>query len=89
MKLNEFKVYFAKMNQSWYFAKLDDTSKLLGEIGYINTKVHLHNDCLNLADREIYSRFVKAVIMKPFLEQLPDDKIRNRYLVYQKPQVVS
>ena len=80
MKLNEFKVYFANMNQSWYFAKPDNTSKLLGKIGYINTKVHLHNDCVNLADREIYSRFVKTVIMKPFLEHLPDDKIRNRYL---------
>ena len=80
MKLNEFKVYFANMNQSWYFAKHDDTSKLLGEIGYVSTKVHLHNDCVSLADREIYSRFVKTVIMKPFLEHLPDDKIRNRYL---------
>jgi len=80
MKLNEFKVYFANTNQSWYFAKPDDTSKLLGEIGYINTKVHLHNDCVSLADREIYSRFVKTVIMKSFLEHLPDDKIRNRYL---------
>jgi hypothetical protein len=35
---------------------------------------------VNLADREIYSRFVKTVIMKPFLEHLPDDKIKNRYL---------
>ena len=80
MKLNEFKVYFANMNQSWYFAKHDDTSKLLGKIGYVSTKVHLHNDCANLADREIYSRFVKTIIMKPFLEHLPDDKTRNRYL---------
>jgi trans-aconitate 2-methyltransferase len=80
MKFNEFKVYFANMNQSWYFAKPDDTRKLLGEIGYINTKVHLRKDYVNLADREIYSRFVKTVIMKPFLEHLPDDKIRNRYL---------
>jgi hypothetical protein len=40
----------------------------------------LHDDCVNLNDREIYSRFVKTVIMKPFLERLPDDKLRNRYL---------
>ncbi|MDP9288187.1 MAG: hypothetical protein M3P08_08325 [Thermoproteota archaeon] len=31
---------------------------------------------MNLVD----PRFVKTVIMKPFLEHLPDDKIRNRYL---------
>jgi trans-aconitate methyltransferase len=80
MEFNEFKEYFASFNQSWYFAKPDDTSKLLGEIGYVSTKIHLHNDCVNLIDREIYSRFVKTIIMKPFLERLPDDKLRNRYL---------
>lgn len=80
MEFNEFKEYFASFNQSWYFAKPDDTNKLLGEIGYVGTKIHLHNDCVNLIDREIYSRFVKTVIMKPFLECLPDDKLRNRYL---------
>jgi hypothetical protein len=39
---------------------------------------------VSLIDREIYSRFVKTIIMKPFLEQLPDDvdddKLKNRYL---------
>jgi trans-aconitate 2-methyltransferase len=80
MEFNEFKEYFASFNQSWYFAKPDDTSKLLEEIGYVSTKIHLYNDCVNLIDREVYSRFVKTVIMKPFLERLPDDKLRNRYL---------
>jgi hypothetical protein len=31
MEFNEFKEYFASFNQSWYFAKPDDTSKLLGD----------------------------------------------------------
>ena len=80
MRLNEFKVYFSNMNQPWYFAKPYDTTKLLREIGYVNTKVQLHDDLVIMTNREIYSRFVKTVIMKPFLEHLPDDKIRNRYL---------
>jgi trans-aconitate methyltransferase len=80
IELNEFKVYFTKMNQPWYFAKPDDTTKLLRGIGYINTKVHLHDDRVIMTNREIYSRFVKTVIMKPFLERLPDNKTRDRYL---------
>jgi len=79
-ELNEFREYFGNMNCPWYFAKPDDTRILLEKIGYINTKVHLHNDRVILDNREIYSRFVRTVIMKPFLEHLPDDKIRNRYL---------
>jgi hypothetical protein len=80
MELNEFREYFRNINSPWYFAKPDNTRKLLEKIGYKDTKVQLHNDRVILTNREIYSRFVKTVIMKPFLEHLPDDKIRNRYL---------
>ena len=80
MKLNEFKVYSSKFNQPWYFAKPDDTEKILREIGFINTGVHLDNDRVNLTNRDLYAKFVKTGIMKPFLECLPDDKIRNSYL---------
>jgi trans-aconitate 2-methyltransferase len=80
MELNEFNEYFTNMNQSWYFAKPDDTTKLLRKAGYVNIKVHLHNDRVSLTNRVIYARFVKTVVLKPFLERLPDDKTRNRYL---------
>jgi hypothetical protein len=70
MKLNEFNIYFTKMNRPWYFAKPDDTTRLLKEIGYISTNVSLHNDCVSLANRKIYARIVKTAIMKPFLLSL-------------------
>ncbi len=80
MKLNEFKIYFAKIKRPWYFAKPDNTTRLLKEIGYTNIRVRLHNDCVSLTNRKIYARFVKTVIMKPLLEHLPDDKLRDRLL---------
>ena len=64
----------------WYFAKPNDTTRLLKKIGYTNTRVSLHNDCVSLTNRKIYTRFVKTVIMKPFLEPLPNDEIRNTFL---------
>jgi len=82
MELNEFNKYFTNMNQSWYFAKPDEATTLLRKIGYVYIKVHLHNDRVTLTNREIYSRFVKTVIMKPFLECLPDDETRNRFLEF-------
>ena len=89
MKLNEFSKYFNNMNQTWYFAKPDDTTILLRKIGYVNIKVHLHNDRVTLTNRDIYSRFVKTVIMKPFLEYLPDDETRNRFLEFFLDEVES
>ena len=74
MKLNEFNIYFTKMNQPWYFAKPDDTTRLLKEIGYISTNVGLHNDCVSLANRKIseVSKF-----MSSFFITLP--RFRNTY----------
>lgn len=80
MKSNEFKGYFTNINQPWYFPKPDETIKLLRKIGYVNNKVHLHNAHVTMNNRKVYSRFVKTVIMKPFLESLPYDKLRKRYL---------
>jgi hypothetical protein len=68
------------MRTPWYFAKPDDTSKLLKRTGFTNSNVSLHKDCINLISRKKYSRFVKTIIMKPFLEQIPEEKIKNKYL---------
>jgi trans-aconitate 2-methyltransferase len=37
--LDQFKTYFANWEQSWYFAKPQNTNKLLKEIGYVNSRV--------------------------------------------------
>jgi trans-aconitate 2-methyltransferase len=81
--LDQFKAYFTKWKQSWYFAKPNDTNKLLEEIGYVNTRVYSNSDCIILPNRHMYSRFVKTVVAKPYLERLsPDngDKLKTAFL---------
>lgn len=81
--LDQFKAYFTKWKQTWYFANPDDTNKLLEEIGYINTRVYSNSDCIILPNRHMYSRFVKTVVAKPYLERLsPDngDKLKTAFL---------
>jgi hypothetical protein len=67
---DSFKSYFADWKQPWYFAKPEDTSKLLREIGYVNTKVYYSDDGVILPNQRIYSKFVKTVVMKPYLDHL-------------------
>jgi hypothetical protein len=71
--LEQFRAYFKNWKQSWYFAKSDDTDKLLKEIGYVNSRVYLNRDCVSLPNRRIYSRFIKTVVAKPYLERLSSD----------------
>lgn len=81
--LNQFRAYFKNWKQSWYFAKSDDTDKLLKEIGYENRRVYSNRDCVILPNRRVYSRFIKTVVAKPYLECLsPDngDKLQASFL---------
>jgi trans-aconitate 2-methyltransferase len=81
---DSFKAYFANWKQPWYFAKPDDTDALLEEIGYINRTVHLHNDRVFFPNRLMYAKFIKTVVMKPYLEHLAVDndgsKLKNLFL---------
>jgi trans-aconitate 2-methyltransferase len=73
-QLDQFKAYFTNWKQSWYFANPDDTDKLLKEIGYVNSRVYSNRDCVILPNRRMYSRFIKTVVAKPYLERLSTDK---------------
>jgi trans-aconitate 2-methyltransferase len=84
--LDRFKEHFADWKQPWHFAKAEDASKLLQEIGYVNTKVYYSDDCVTL-NRRIYSKFVKTVVMKSYLDHLlshnddyDSDKLKDLFL---------
>jgi hypothetical protein len=81
--LDQFKAYFANWKQSWYFANPDDTDKLLKEIGYVNSRVYSNRNCITLPNPRLYSRFIKTVVAKPYLERLStdnDEKLRKAFL---------
>lgn len=86
-RLDQFKGHFAGWTQPWHFAKAEDTGKLLQEIGYVNTKVYYSDDCVTLPNRRIYSKFVKTVVMKSYLDHLlshnddyDSDKLKDLFL---------
>jgi trans-aconitate methyltransferase len=88
-RLNQFKGHFADWKKQWYFAEAEDTSKLLRETGYVNTKVYYSNDTVTLPNQGIYSKFVKTVVMKPYLDHLSSsnddyyaDKLKDLFLKF-------
>lgn len=71
--LDQFKEYFTHWKQPWYFPKPDDTYKLLQETGFVNAKVFSSSDRVILPNRQVYSKFVKTVVIKSYLDHLPQD----------------
>ena len=43
---------------------------MLKVIGYVNTKVYSSSDSVIFPNRQIYSKFVKTVVMKSYLDHL-------------------
>jgi len=71
--LDQFKEHFTDWKQPWYFAKPDDTYKLLQETGYVNTRVFSSSNHVILPNRRVYSKFVKTVVIKSYLDHLSRD----------------
>jgi trans-aconitate methyltransferase len=71
--LDRFKEHFTDWKQPWYFPKLDDTYKLLQQTGYVNTRVFSSSDHVILPNRRVYSKFVKTVVIKSYLDHLSRD----------------
>jgi trans-aconitate 2-methyltransferase len=79
-ELSEFKIYFLNWKEPWYFAKPEDTEKLLKQIGFKNIKVYLSDGTTTFTNRTSYSSFVETAIIKPFLEYLPNEQIKRSFL---------
>jgi trans-aconitate 2-methyltransferase len=74
IRSDQFKGSFANWKKSWYFPRLDDTERLLQQIGFRDIQVYLSEKNMIYPDRESFMLFVKTVIMKPFVDHLGDTK---------------
>ena len=80
IKLDDFESHFHEWKEPWYFAKPEDTEKLLREIGFENIRVYLSDGITKFTDRKSYPDFVRTVIMKPYFDCLPNKQVQNRFL---------
>ncbi|HEX2407451.1 MAG TPA: class I SAM-dependent methyltransferase [Nitrososphaeraceae archaeon] len=66
-------------NQTWYFAKKEDTEKILQEIGFRNIQVFLGNKEPKFLNKEEYFLFIKTIVLIPYLKYLPNDMLKDKF----------
>jgi trans-aconitate 2-methyltransferase len=74
MQSDQFRDYFANWRQSWYFPKPDEAERFLQKARFRAIQINLSKLTTAFSDRPSFASFVKTVIMKPFLDYLPDAK---------------
>ena len=84
-KSKEFYNYFCNnkgediWNEPWYFARKEDTEKILQEIGFRNIQVFLENKEAKFPNKEAYLLFIKTIVLRPYLEYLPNDMLKDKF----------
>ena len=85
-KSKEFYNYFYNNNkgediwkQTWYFAKKEDTEKILQKIGFRNIKVFLEDREAKFINKEEYFLFIKTIVLIPYLKYLSNDILKDKF----------
>ena len=84
-KSNQFYNYFCNdkgeniWKQTWYFAKKEDTEKMLKEIGFKNIQVFLENRESKFNNKEEYFLFIKTIVLLPYLKYLPNETLKDKF----------
>ena len=64
--------------QTWYFAKKEDTEKILQEIGFRNIQIFLEDREAKFHNKEEYFLFIKTIVLIPYLKYLPNDILKDK-----------
>ena len=65
--------------QTWYFAKKEDTERILQEIGFENIQVFLEDKEAKFHNKEEYFLFLKTIVLLPYLKYLPNDMLKDKF----------
>ena len=84
-KAKEFYHYFSNnkeddiWKQTWYFARKEDTEKILQEIGFRNIQVFLEDREAKFHNKEEYFLFIKTIVLIPYLKYLPNEMLKDKF----------
>ena len=65
--------------QTWYFAKKEDTERILQEIDFENIQVFLEDKEAKFHNKEEYFLFLKTIVLLPYLKYLPNDMLKDKF----------
>lgn len=72
-KSKRFKKYFEYWKNPWNFATPKDIIKILNSVGFKDVQAFLTKSTANFENCQEYILFMKTVVMKPYLQYLPDN----------------
>ncbi|MBI2077344.1 MAG: methyltransferase domain-containing protein [Euryarchaeota archaeon] len=76
----EFAKHFRGWKPPWHYEDDASTQERLFIAGFMDPKVSLEPAPTRFADRTAFEKFVRAVVLLPYLQALPDENSRERFV---------
>ncbi len=72
--------YFERWSEPWEYADEGVTAERLRAAGFATANTWLENASFSMSDPAEYREFLKTVIVRANLEQIPEEQLRNQFL---------
>ncbi|HWR14976.1 MAG TPA: methyltransferase domain-containing protein [Terriglobales bacterium] len=72
--------FFGNWKYPWEFASAETTAKRMTRAGFVNIETWLEPAAFRLGSAEEYREFLPTVILRPFLQAITDERLRNEFV---------
>lgn len=79
-KSAKFAPFLASFPSPWLYQNAEAAADTLHRAGFVDIQTNLEAAPTVLDDRKHYTEFVKTVIVRTYLDQLPDEDLRQQYV---------
>jgi trans-aconitate 2-methyltransferase len=76
----KFAPFFAGFHEPWLYQNAEGAAATLRRAGFVNVQTSLESAPTVLQDAPQYKEFVRNIILRRHLEQLPDEELREEYM---------
>lgn len=80
LKAPDFEKHFRAWKSPWRYEDDASTQERLFIAGFVEPEVTIEPAPTSFRDRESFEKFVRAVVLRPYLQALPDEATRSRFV---------
>jgi len=88
MATTKYSSFFAHFRNPWVYNNAETAANLLCQAGFVEVQTSLEPAPTSFENPEAYSNFVRTVILRRHLEEIPDSGLRNEFITELARQAV-
>jgi len=72
--------FFRGFSEPWFYADAEGAAETLRQAGFVNVKTSTEPAFTVLDDAQQYAEFIRNIILRRHLEEIPEERLRAEYI---------